>query len=139
MSRATPIPVVMPAKPAPISVDIGRNQSMLSSAGNPGRFAIPANPPANTIVKNTGITSDGMKVERSRGMSTRLRLAIPHVIAVVDIVRPSSAQGQPALERQSGQKIAHNEDPRRDPEGDKKIPHVEPLDHKRSRRLAEPG
>jgi hypothetical protein len=75
--------VVIPAKPAPISVDIGRNQSMLSFAGNPGRLAMPANPPANTIVKNTGITRDGMNVERSRGMSRRLLLAIPHVTAAV--------------------------------------------------------
>jgi hypothetical protein len=44
-------------------------------------------------VKNTGITSDGMKVERSRGMSRRLRLAIPHVTVAVDISLLSGARG----------------------------------------------
>src|SRR3712207_6316815 len=60
-------------------------QSMISSAGKPGRFTRAPDGPVKASVKNTGFTSDGTKVDGTRGMSFKLRSATPHVTAAVDI------------------------------------------------------
>jgi hypothetical protein len=76
----------MPAKAAPWTIVIGMNQSMILSAGNPGRSTRPEKAPANEIVKKIGITSDGTNVDGTLGMSFRLLSAIPRVTWIVDIV-----------------------------------------------------
>src|SRR3990170_5373602 len=93
------MPVVMPANAAPWIVVMGMNQSMAFSAGNPGNSTMPANAPANEIVRKMGIIRDGKNADGRRVIRTMLRRAIPHVTSAVDISWTPTI-GDAALERQ---------------------------------------
>jgi hypothetical protein len=48
------------------------------SAGNPGSRTRPEKAPANAVIRNTGMMSDGKNVDGTRGISFRLRSTIAH-------------------------------------------------------------
>src|SRR5688500_16694609 len=98
----------MPAKAQPCRIVNGRNQSSASFAGKPRNATRPAKAPEKEMMKNTGITSEGMNVEGSRGMSLRLRAVMPHAMRMADAFI-SGPLCEPGSQRQAGQNESQQE------------------------------
>ena len=97
-SRATVMPELMPANPAPIVAAMGIVKARYEAPANSGSAPMPWNAPDVAIRMKSGMMSDGMNTDGTRRTNSRLRPASPRLTARPFIMRPpvvvGEAQGQ---------------------------------------------
>ena len=79
MSRASVIPALIPAKPAPMIVARGSVKRRYDAPSNCGSGEMPRKAPAVAMRMNRGMISDGRKTEGIRRTRIRLRHARPRL------------------------------------------------------------
>ena len=89
-SRASVIPELIPANPAPMTAAMGMVNARYDSPANCGRAPMPWNAPAVAMRMNSGITREGMNTDGTRRTSSRLRPARPR-LTLMTLTRPPSA------------------------------------------------
>jgi len=93
-SRATVMPELMPANPAPMVAAMGMVKARYEAPANCGSAPMPWNAPDVAMRMNSGMMSDGMNTDGTRRTSSRLRPARPRLTARPFIMRPPAVVGE---------------------------------------------
>ncbi len=93
MSRASVIPALMPAKPAPITVASGIVNARYEAPPNTGSCEMPRKAPAVETRMNSGMISDGRNTDGIRRTRIRLRNARPQLTDSVCLTAGPPAAG----------------------------------------------